>query len=436
MGCTKSSQKELLENNKETEIVYEPNQHKPNYLRKQITKNGITGSLISKIVSESQTSKNELPLVEKEKLVELTDALRSDKKKMRLLKKCQSHILGMQFRKKIRIDNLKKSEEINLDLLYEKNINLPKDEIVKFFENYPPINDNDNIIIEKKDPLILENNIIYYGEWDINFFTKHGRGIQMWPDGSYYKGYWENNKAEGKGEFKHFSGDIYIGNWHNNKRHGKGVYHSKKGMEYNGHWVNDKQEGKGKEVWEDGSTYEGYYLKGFKNGKGEMKWANGCVYKGNFENGIITGKGIYTFSDGRIYKGDFNNNNFEGKGVFTWPNGNKYSGYFKSDKREGFGVLKFFDGRKYRGIWKNGKQIGEFDVFIPSKGIWIKKKWKEDEDNKNNKDNEKENNNNKILLDEEQRIERNRMVEDEDLEKIEQIEKTEENKIDELYEDI
>ena len=143
---------------------------------------------------------------------------------MRLLRKCQSHLLGMQLRKKMRVENLKKSETINFDALSEKNLPLSKDEIIKFFEEYPPKNNNNNLKIEKKEPLMLEKNkILYYGEWDMSFFTKHGRGIQLWPDGSYYKGYWENNKAEGKGEFIHSSGEVYIGNWHNNRRHGKGV---------------------------------------------------------------------------------------------------------------------------------------------------------------------------------------------------------------------
>ena len=39
MGCTKSSQKSELENNKENEIIYnEPNHNNPNLLKKQLTK--------------------------------------------------------------------------------------------------------------------------------------------------------------------------------------------------------------------------------------------------------------------------------------------------------------------------------------------------------------------------------------------------------------
>ena len=433
MGCSKCSQKKELENSKNNEIIYnEPEHNKPNLLKRELSKNFILESINTQLTQENKYNK-EIPLEEQKKLVEMTEKIKADKKKMRLLQKCQSHLIGMQLRKKLRVETLKKSETINFELLSEKELPIPKEEVIKFFDEYPQKNENIDLKVEKKEPLILEKNIIYYGEWDMNFYTKHGRGIQIWPDGSYYKGYWENNKAEGKGEFKHSSGNVYIGYWDNNKRHGKGVYHSRKGMEYNGFWRNDKQEGKGKEIWEDGTIYNGYYLNGKKHGKGEITWANKCSYKGYFENGNINGRGIYTFSDNRKYEGDFVNNYFEGKGTFTWPNGNKYHGNFKKDKREGFGIFTFADGKIYKGTWKDGKQEGEFHIFNPKKGIWVKKKYKEIEDEKS-----KENNNNSILISEkseEHENERIKIIQVEELEDIGEIKKTEENKIDGLDED-
>ena len=70
MGCTKSSQKSELENNKENEIIYnEPNHNNPNLLKKQLTKNFILESLNNQITTENQTNKNELPLEEEKKLL-------------------------------------------------------------------------------------------------------------------------------------------------------------------------------------------------------------------------------------------------------------------------------------------------------------------------------------------------------------------------------
>ena len=443
MGCTKCSQSK--ENENSNEIIYkEPEQS----FKKTETNNFIIEELNNKENQEVPNT-NEVPLVEeeKQKLAEITEELKMDKNKMKLLRRCQSRIHGIQFRKKLRKEKLKRSETINFDLLIGKDSPIKRDEIIKFFVDYPPKNKDERLKLEKKDPLMLEYNIIYYGEWDSNFFTKHGRGIQIWPDGSYYKGYWENNKAEGKGEFFHSTGDYYQGNWHNNKREGKGVYRSKKGIEYNGEWKNDKQDGQGEETAEDGSTYVGKYSNGKKNGKGFMKWANGSTYNGYFENGIIKGKGVYHFADNRVYEGDFANNVFEGKGVFTWPNGNKYLGNFKNDKRHGFGIFTFADGRIYKGIWKNGKQYGEFNVYNPKYGEWTKKKWKdnrEDNEAEKNYDRRTESkmntNNNLIYIGEEEEEQeeesvKRKTVEDANFGKIETIKKNEDNKIEELDED-
>ena len=425
MGCAKCNQSKEFENNKETEIVY--NQiYSQQQLNSKPNKNFILETFNNQINTET-SNRNEMSLVEAQKLSEMIEVIKLDKNKIRIIKKFQSHIRGIQLRRKLRIENLKKSEAINFNELMDKKLPLSKCEMVQFFDEYPPKIEDNALKLDKKDPLILDNHIIYYGEWDMNFFTKHGRGIQIWPDGSFYKGYWKNNKAEGKGEFIHSTGDVYFGNWYNNKRHGKGMYHSKMGMEYNGYWKNDKQDGKGKEVWEDGSTYTGYYVNGKKNGKGKMEWSSGCQYIGNFENGNINGKGVYTFADDRVYEGDFVNNLFEGKGTLTWPNGNKYVGHFKNDKRDGFGIFTFADGKVYKGVWKNGKQDGEFEIYKPKKGLWYKKKLNDYEEE------QKDNNNNKIIDEEEEEKkydkEENKIIEGTEIEKIDIIQKTEENKI-------
>ena len=423
MGCTKCSQKK---SDKEEEIIYnESKHHKPYLLNRESTKNFILESLSTQLMKVNTIkNKNNLPLEEEKKLVEMVESIKIYKNKMRLLLLCQSHFRGMQLRKKLRIEHLKNSETIDFNLLSNKELPIPKEEIIKFFEENPPKIEIKKIKIEKKDPLKLDKNIIYYGEWDMTFFTKHGRGIQIWPDGSYYKGYWDNNKAEGKGEFYHSSGDKYIGTWHNNKRDGKGIYTSKKGITYNGEWKNDKQEGEGIEELENIRTYKGTFLEGKKNGKGIMEWDNGCSYKGNFENGKMNGRGVYTFNDNRIYEGDFVNNTFEGKGKFTWPNGNQYHGNFKNNKRDGFGIFTFSDGRIYKGIWKNGKQYGEFDIYNPKRKIWIKKKWKEYNDDDKDK--------NIIFINEkgDEQNEKDKFLQDMEIENIDEIKKTEENKLD------
>ena len=241
---------------------------------------------------------------------------------------------------------------------------------------YPPI--DDDVRIEKRNP--QENKIektIYYGEWDIDKNVRHGRGIQIWPDGAKYSGYWKDDKAEGKGKLYHSDGDIYEGDWANDKPNGYGIYTHSDGTKYEGEWENDKQSGTGKEYWPDGAIYEGQYKDGKKNGQGKFSWSDGATYVGNFKDNNIDGEGTYIFSDSRKYVGSWVENKLEGKGVFTWPDGRKYDGEYKNDKKEGYGIFEWVDGKKYKGYWKNGKKDGEGQFFLPSKKKWKKGIWKE-----------------------------------------------------------
>ncbi len=40
---------------------------------------------------------------------------------------------------------------------------------------------------------------------------RNGRGKQYWPDGTYYDGYWESDKANGPGRIIHNDGEVYDG---------------------------------------------------------------------------------------------------------------------------------------------------------------------------------------------------------------------------------
>lgn len=242
---------------------------------------------------------------------------------------------------------------------------------------YPHIAD-DLVPKESKNAIRLENNAIYIGEWNLKR-ERHGKGLQMWNDGSKYEGYWKNDKANGRGRLIHGDGDVYEGEWVDDKAHGFGVYLHTDGARYEGHWVNDKQHGKGKEEWPDGSNYEGEYFNGQKHGKGKFMWSDGSTYEGEFSCNDIHGVGKYSWIDGRIYIGTWQNNKMHGRGEFTWPDGRKYLGEYVDDKKEGNGVFEWPDGRKYDGEWHNGKQHGK-GVFITPKdrieGVWAEGKRK------------------------------------------------------------
>lgn len=57
----------------------------------------------------------------------------------------------------------------------------------------------------------LENGAQYEGEWLRGSQIRQGMGLQLWPDGSMYEGYWADNKANGKGRLIHADGDVYDG---------------------------------------------------------------------------------------------------------------------------------------------------------------------------------------------------------------------------------
>jgi hypothetical protein len=264
--------------------------------------------------------------------------------------------------------NLKNYKQINTNLI-------TKEELNTLLSNIQPF--NDNIIVEIRPTTLCENKSIYFGEWDIKNNIRHGRGIQIWSDGSKYLGQWRDNKASGKGKLIHQNGDIYEGDWEFDKPNGFGEYFRSDGSKYKGFWKNDQQDGKGEEIWADGSKYEGMYKNGKKSGNGIFIWPDGNVYEGNFENNFMDGKGKYKFNDKRIYEGDWCMNKIEGNGILTWPDGRKYEGEFKNFKRDGFGVFTDTDGKQYKGEWKEGKQNGKGEIYLPKQNIWKKGIWED-----------------------------------------------------------
>ena len=234
---------------------------------------------------------------------------------------------------------------------------------------------NDDIKVFKRGPVELDNGAIYTGEWNENN-QRHGKGTQVWTDGSKYEGYWRFDKANGKGRLIHADGDVYVGDWLDDKAHGEGCYLHTDGAKYEGSWREDKQHGFGVETWPDNAKYEGQYENGKKHGRGKFQWADGSMYEGEFQENNIHGKGVYNWIDGRRYDGDWKNNKMDGKGVFTWSDGRRYQGEYVDDKKQGIGEFIWPDGRKYMGSWFNGKQHGR-GIYVTANGTQREGEWKD-----------------------------------------------------------
>ncbi len=68
-------------------------------------------------------------------------------------------------------------------------------------------------------------------------------------------------------------------------QHGKGRQIWADGSEYDGMWVNGLQQGFGVQQWpESNLSYTGEWLQGLKSGKGEQKWNDGSNYNGEWKN--------------------------------------------------------------------------------------------------------------------------------------------------------
>ena len=67
-------------------------------------------------------------------------------------------------------------------------------------------------------PIIqLTNGARYQGEWNEFENLRDGRGIQIWPNGSRYDGFWKDGMAHGPGRLVHALGDVYEGEWFEDK---------------------------------------------------------------------------------------------------------------------------------------------------------------------------------------------------------------------------
>eukprot|EP00826_Nyctotherus_ovalis_P002902 TRINITY_DN10583_c0_g5_i1.p1 TRINITY_DN10583_c0_g5~~TRINITY_DN10583_c0_g5_i1.p1 ORF type:complete len:372 (+),score=40.79 TRINITY_DN10583_c0_g5_i1:143-1258(+) len=230
-----------------------------------------------------------------------------------------------------------------------------------FSYNKPPTDSDNNL--EDLEAFELDHGAIYIGQWTKSGL-RWGRGVQCWPDGSKYEGYWKHDMANGKGRLIHSDGGVYEGNWVNDKASGRGTY-SYNGSQYSGEWRDDVQHGYGVEIWPDGTRYEGNYENGKKHGKGVFTGVDGSVYEGDFRNNSIHGTGIFKWSDGRRYEGEWKNNKMDGRGVFTWSDGRKYVGEYVDDKKHGHGEFIWPDGRRYTGSWINGRQHGRGVYTMP-----------------------------------------------------------------------
>ena len=176
---------------------------------------------------------------------------------------------------------------------------------------------------------------IIYSQDCIKGDCRDGYGEKKWDKAS-YKGYFENGRMSGEGEYNWTIGGSYKGTFREGFFDGKGI-----------------------RTYNNGTVYEGEFKHDVIHGFGEIRYFSGGSYSGNWKFGKHNGYGVYKDAKGYSYQGEFNFNKKHGIGIQKWLSGDMYEGDFKNDYREGFGVYTWkSSGASYAGGWKTGKRQG------------------------------------------------------------------------------
>jgi len=95
--------------------------------------------------------------------------------------------------------------------------------------------------------------------------NRHGEGVQVWSNGDYVHGMWDNDEiyfGVYYYGFGNYYGDIYVGEFSNGFKHGEGTYKSVNGEIYSGEWGDDLPNGYGKRLLPDGTIDKGNFING------------------------------------------------------------------------------------------------------------------------------------------------------------------------------
>lgn len=102
------------------------------------------------------------------------------------------------------------------------------------------VDSDDDVLVENRPAIIMENMAQYEGQWKVGTNVRHGKGIQIWMDGSIYEGWWRKDKTHGHGRVIHANGDVYIGTWKNDMANGFGEFLNHNVSKYEGTWIDNE----------------------------------------------------------------------------------------------------------------------------------------------------------------------------------------------------
>ena len=220
---------------------------------------------------------------------------------------------------------------------------------------------------------------------------KDGFSIEVYPDGSEFRGTFKDGHADGFYMYVQKGGGYRIGKFENGKVEGHSLYFGDDGKPMYALSKDDKcvettdltaTSRPGTYSYKH-SYYNGTYVEGnITNGKGLCKYPNGDVYEGEWKDSKHHGFGIYRFNNGDIYIGQWNEGKRDGTGIyyyksnndayagewrddkrcyngtfFWYKSGNAYIGQWSDDKISGFGTMYYRNSKCSRGRWANDKLV-------------------------------------------------------------------------------
>jgi len=177
----------------------------------------------------------------------------------------------------------------------------------------------------------------YEGEIDVETGYKDGWGVMRNLDqDTVYKGQWYRNMACGLGVYRENESTTrlpyYIGDFDAEVSHGKGIQVYEDGSVYEGEFVSDRMEGFGTFLWASGKKYVGHFRKNKRHGFGTLFWTDGVKHTGEFVKNETHGKGVVTYPNGEEYEGWWEADDvLIGKGIIHTLSGGVYEIEWRPD---------------------------------------------------------------------------------------------------------
>jgi hypothetical protein len=185
----------------------------------------------------------------------------------------------------------------------------------------------------------------FTGVW-VNDSLYNGFGTASYANGDTFTGEWKEGRPYRGEGFVHYSSGVFEGEILEGNMHGKGKLTLNNGDIFEGQWENDKLNGKG-EYRNKRTHYIGDFLDDKKHGRGKLVLlSDNSIYDGDFKNNMKKGKGKIIYKDGSSYEGDWDNDMKHGEGKLTDAKG-----------KITFGLWKYNDLSKEYPIFKISEKV-------------------------------------------------------------------------------